>query len=264
MNILNFTPNIIIWCEIIISLMIILFILIGLHCLQYHIHEYGHILELKKSIYKNIREYKKEMKSNKINIQVIKFKGILIPTKIKTYSDYFEFLKNKKQECEYQNIIKNIAISGYEFSKNIIITYKLFWIMCFSIWISISTFTLFTIFYIGSHTTINITINIKLLYLKLLSILVLILILIVCIIFGYLLLCEAGYGSAKTINSDCYIYHYPKNFEYTTLEEDKKYIKKDCKILLDIMIALKDIENPKISITSKDILYNFIKRKYTL
>ena len=83
MNILNFTPNIIIWCEIIISLMIILFILIGLHCLQYHIHEYGHILELKKSIYKNIREYKKEMKSNKINIQVINLKAFSFQQKLK-------------------------------------------------------------------------------------------------------------------------------------------------------------------------------------
>lgn len=204
------------------------------------------------------------MKSHEISIQVVKFKGVFIPTKIKTYSNYFEYLKNKKQEYEYQSIIKNIAIGGYEFSKNIITTYKLFWTMCASIWILISIFTLFTIFYISNHTAINITYNFKHNSLKLLFILILSLILAVCIIFGYLLLCEAGYGSIKAINSDCYIYNYPENFEYTTLDKDKKYIQKDCKLLLDIIIDLKDIENPKINIILANKLYNFIKRKYPL
>ncbi len=100
--------------------LILFFIMIGLAVIlltvminrkyEYHFHEYGHVIKLKENIYKDIYNYKKEIKSDEINIQVVKFLGSF---KVKTYCDYFKYLENKKQLTEYQEVIKDIAISGY-------------------------------------------------------------------------------------------------------------------------------------------------------
>lgn len=131
-NILNFLkPNNkcseILLCIILILLGIILYniLKIIIHYIQCRIHEYGHVLRLKKEIYKNISDYKEETNLNTVNIKVAKFKCDYkikkhSDYKIKTYSNYFIYLQNKKQEFKYQNIIKDIAISGYQFNKQAI------------------------------------------------------------------------------------------------------------------------------------------------
>lgn len=240
MNILNLLKQIrIILIEfspaIMISIFITLLALIIADCIQYHIHEYGHVLKLKEAIYND-----KKIKSDNITIQVVKFKGY---TKRKVYSEYFQYLENNKQETEYQNIIKDIATNGYQFSKQME-TYKLFWIVCSFILISTIIFTIYTIFYNRDHTTISFT----LLFFIMLTC-------IMHIIFDYLFSGKSGYGSINAVASDCFIYNYPNKFKYTTLQEDKKYFQKDYKILLDIRINLSDKENLKLDIISKDIFY---------
>ena len=133
---------------IMISISIMLVTLILLQHIQYHIHEYGHVLKLKEAIYND-----KKIKSDNITIQVVKFKGYV---KRKVYSEYFQYLENNKQETEYQNIIKDIATGGYNFSKRIS-EYKVFWIVCSFILISTIIFTIYTIFYNSNHTTISFT-----------------------------------------------------------------------------------------------------------
>ena len=80
----------------------------------------------------------------------------------------------------------------------------------------------------------------------------------------YLLLCKSGYGSIKAVASDCFIYNYPNEFKYTTLQEDKKYLPKDYKILLDIRINLSDKENSKPDIISKDMFYKLYTKIFPI
>lgn len=239
-NILDFLkPNNqgseILLCIILILLPIILFkiLFIIIHYIQCRIHEYGHILKLKKEIYRNISDYKKETNSNTINIKVAKFKGTY---KIKTYSDYFAYLQNKKQEFKYQNIIKDIAISGYQFNKQTIM-YIPFLIIYFFIWTATlmpKTASVFSII----HKCI------------------------VGIVFLYLFVSIYGYGPNKIkseiTTSDRYIYFHPNEFRYITLEKDKKLLQRDYKILLNIVIDLTNSENPKINIISKSLIYKLL------
>lgn len=221
--------------------LLLIFIVVSIliiHHIQYQIHEYGHVLELKKSIFKDIENYKKETETNKINIQVIKFIGC---DKKKTYSDYFQYIENKKQEFKYQSIIKDIATSGYLFSKQII-THKYLWITYCSTWIIV----LFTILY-----THHIYVYITAFYM-------------IYVIIIYFFTSERGYGSNKLNHkrgiSDHYLYHHPKDFKYVTLEEDKENLQKEYKILLNIIIDLSDTENPKINIISKNKFYNLLTK----
>ncbi len=261
MNILNWLKHyiIIIWSvinrliefspAIMISISIMLVTLILLQHIQYHIHEYGHVLKLKEAIYND-----KEIKSDNITIQVIKFTnhfGLLTP-KVKVYSDYFKILENNKQKPKYQNIIKNIAAAGHNYSK-LISEYKLFWITCFSILISTIIFTIYTICYNNNHTTISFTL--------------LFFITLTWIMYSasaYLFLCKGGYGSIEAVASDCFIYNYPNEFKYTTLQKDKKYLQKNHKILLDIRINLSDKENLKVDIISKDMFYKLYTKLFLI
>ncbi len=247
-NILNFLkPNNkgseILLCIILILLKIILpiVIVVIIHYIQCRIHEYGHVLRLKKEIYKNISDYKEEINLNTVNIKVAKFKGDYkikehIDYKIKTYSDYFIYLQNKKQEFKYQNIIKDIAISGYQLNKQVIM-YIPFLIVYFLIWIA---------------TLIPVTANVFSIIHKSIT----------GIIFLYLLVSIDGYGpnkiKSKITVSDRYIYSHPNEFRYITLEEDKKLLQRDYKILLNIEIDLTNPENPKINIVSKSLIYKLL------
>ena len=79
-------------------------------------------------------------------------------------------------------------------------------------------------------------------------------------IFMCLSLCESGYGPNKPNSkgkgdSDHYIYFHPSEFKYLTLEEDSKHLKKEHKILLDLVIDLSDKENPKTNIVSRNKFY---------
>lgn len=82
------------------------------------------------------------------------------------------------------------------------------------------------------------------------------------IIFLYLLLSKKGYGlnklNPKRGISDHYIYRHPNEFRYITLEEDKKLLQRDYKILLNIEIDLTNSENPKINIVSKSLIYKLL------
>ncbi len=229
---------------IIISFAISLLILWVLYGIQSYIHEYGHVLKLKEMIYK----YKKDIETNIVRIQVAKFGT----WKIKAYSDYFEILENNNQKTKYQIIIKDIAINGYEFSKQII-PYKLFGIICFIIWIITPLLIIFTILYNN----------------PLLTLLSNILALIMYIIFSYFLLCEVGYGPNKSKSkeksfSDHYIYFHPNEFKYLTLEADKENLQKEHKIILDIIIDLTNQENPKTNIIFINIFYNCLNKKFPL
>ncbi len=230
---------------VIILLLVVLPPIIIIYHIQYHVHEYGHVLELKKAIYKDIDNYKKETKTDKISIQVIKFIGC---DKKKTYSDYFQYLENKKQEFKYQSIIKDIADGGYLFSKQIIV-YKYLWITYFVIWVIISIFTMFNPYYNYIYVLIN-------LY-------------VICMISIYLYTSETGYGSNKTNSkrrgdSDHYIYRHPKDFKYITLKEDKENLQKEYKIILDIVVDLSDAENPKINTISKNKFYKLLTKIYPI
>ena len=230
---------------IMISISIMLVTLILLQHIQYHIHEYGHVLKLKEAIYND-----KKIKSDNITIQVVIFTtffGLWI-SKIKVYSEYFQYLDNNKQEIEYQDIIKDIATGGYNPNKQIS-KYKLFWITCSFILIFTIIFTIFTIFYNSNHTTISFT----LLFFIMLT-------WIMYSIFTYLLLCKGGYGSIEAVASDCFICNHPDEFKYTTLKEDSEYLKKDHKIILDIKIDLNNKENSKPDIISKDMFYKLYNK----
>ena len=48
---------------VIILLLVVLPPIIIIYHIQYHVHEYGHVLELKKAIYKDIDNYKKDHKN---------------------------------------------------------------------------------------------------------------------------------------------------------------------------------------------------------
>ena len=250
-NILNFLKPyittalpLIIFIEITFALLLVIKIA---HYIQYHSHEYGHISKLKKAIYND-----KEIKFDNITIQVAKFKGFLIPTKIKTYSNYFKYLENKKQDANYQAIIKDIAIGGYEFSKKVT-TYKLFWIICSFICISTLIFPVFTIFYNNNYAIVSLPL---LLFITLAW--------LMCIVSIYLLLCKNGYGpnklSTKGKISDHYIHSHPNEFKYLTLEEDSKYLQKEYKIILYIEIDLSDRKNPKTNIISRNKFYKLYSK----
>ncbi len=196
--------------SIIILLLILILTLFRLHYIQSYKHEYGHVLKLKEMIYK----HKKDIEANTISIQVAKFGT----WKVKTYSDYFEILENNKQKAEYQIIIKDIAINGYEFSKQIML-YKPFCIVYCIIW-------LITLIAIICNNCVTINFDLILLHELLFW--------LAFTIFMYFSLCESGYGPNKSNSkergdSDHYIYFHPNEFKYITLEEDKKHLKKSIK-----------------------------------
>mgnify|MGYP005771476807 FL=1 len=240
--------------------LILFFIMIGLAVIlltvminrkyEYHFHEYGHVIKLKENIYKDIYNYKKEIKSDEINIQVVKFLGSF---KVKTYCDYFKYLENKKQLTEYQEVIKDIAIGGYVFSKHVtkhINFHKLY--ILFSVTMATSIWLLL-ILYINH---------------SLISHFVLTIILYILCILSYIFLCNSGYGPKNLDNdtkakSDHYTYCYPEKFKYTDLEEDKKHIQKEYKILLNVKIDLNNRECPTTAV-EKDMLYKLIIKKFPL
>jgi len=87
------------------------------------------------------------------------------------------------------------------------------------------------------------------------------------IIFSYFLLYEAGYGPNKSKEksfSDHYIYFHPNEFKYLTLEEDKENLKKEHKIILDIIIDLTNQENPKTNIVYINKFYKKLNKKFPL
>lgn len=169
------------------------------------------------------------------------------------YSDYFEILENNKQKAKYQNIIKDIAINGYDFSKKIML-YKSFCIVYCIIW-------LITLIAIIRNNCVTINFDLILLHELLFW--------LAFTIFMYFSLCESGYGPNKSNSkergdSDHYIYFHPNEFKYITLEEDSKHIKKEHKILLDLVIDLSDKENPKTNIVSRNKFYKKLNKRFPL
>ena len=169
------------------------------------------------------------------------------------YSDYFEILENNKQKAKYQNIIKDIAINGYDFSKKIML-YKSFCIVYCIIW-------LITLIAIIRNNCVTINFDLILLHELLFW--------LAFTIFMYFSLCESGYGPNKSNSkergdSDHYIYFHPNEFKYTTLQKDKKYLQKNHKILLDIRINLSDKENLKVDIISKDMFYKLYTKLFLI
>lgn len=218
---------------------------------KFYYHEYGHVLKIIENSVKDIDNYIEEMKSDKINIQVIEFTKFfrILTLKRKTYSDYFEYLENKKQETDYQKIIKDIAIGGYKFSKKFKIHIK-FYVLCAFLtiieFISILKVVSFVLAIIISITII-IAIN---------------------PITIYRYFCKAAYGllpkSSYQGMNDYYIYLYPSKFKYTNLEEDAKSIKGKPKILLKIEIDFSNQENPETNILKQDKFYEKIIEKIHL
>ena len=247
-----------------ISLLVVFLTIYFLDKYIFYFHEYGHILKIIKNLHENKYDYKKDINTD-IVIQVIEYTTFFnfITFKRKTYSNYFEYLKNKKQESKYQSIIKDIAIGGYEFSKQLE-NYKSFHIL-HTIFIISTTITMILLLVLIS------AISNKIIYIQpILNILVIIPIIFVAkgsyklflVIYKYR--CKIGYGK-KPINThkkgmnDCYIHEYPNQFAYTNREEDKEHTKGNPKILLDIMIDISDIKN----IEPKTIYKNNIYRKIT-
>ena len=222
---------------------------------KFYYHEYGHILKLKENLYKDIDNYIEEMKSHKINIQVVDFINTT-KQKRKTYSNYFEYLENKKQGINYQKIIKDIAIGGYEFSKNTIKHIELHK-LCIYFSNIITAFILLIIII----SNIN---NIKYL---LISGLIISIIFYVILIAIYLYFCRVAYGPPKVSDqsmSDHYIFKNPDKFKYINLKEDIKHIKGIPQILLEIKIDFSDKENPKVNIIKQDTTYKKITKKFPL
>mgnify|MGYP000102402307 CR=1 FL=1 len=253
--------------SVILLLIILLVIFLTIYFLDkyiFYFHEYGHILKIVKNLNEDKYDYEKDINTD-IVIQVVEYTTFFnfITFKRKTYSNYFKYLENKKQESKYQSIIKDIAIGGYEFSKQLE-NYKSFHI-------------LHTIFIISATITIILLLLVVLVLVLFNTIFYMqpilnILVIMVIIFFPkklyklfysiYKYMCKVGYGK-KSINThkkgmnDCYIHEYPNQFAYTNREEDKKHTKGKPKVLLDIVIDLNDIEN----IEPRTIYQNNIYRK---
>lgn len=247
---------------IILLLILLLVVFLTIYFLDkyiFYFHEYGHILKIIKNL--NEDKYDYEGINTNLVIQVIEYTTFfnLITFKRKTYSNYFKYLENKKQDSKYQSIIKDIAIGGYEFSKQLE-NYKSFHI-------------LHTIFTISATITIILLVLVFINKILFIQLILNILVIIIVIIFFpkklyklfysiYKYMCKVGYGK-KSINThkkgmnDCYIHEYPNQFAYTNREEDKKHTKGKPKVLLDIVIDLNDIEN----IEPRTIYQNNIYRK---
>lgn len=249
--------------SVILLLIILLVIFLTIYFLDkyiFYFHEYGHILKIVKNLNEDKYDYEKDINTD-IVIQVVEYTTFFnfITFKRKTYSNYFKYLENKKQESKYQSIIKDIAIGGYEFSKQLE-NYKSFHI-------------LHTIFIISATITIILLLLVFINKILFIQLILNILVIIIVIIFFpkklyklfysiYKYMCKVGYGK-KSINThkkgmnDCYIHEYPNQFAYTNREEDKKHTKGKPKVLLDIVIDLNDIEN----IEPRTIYQNNIYRK---
>ena len=248
---------------LLIGIMLLILTIIALiiaNYYQYHYHEYGHILKIIENSIKDADKYKTETNTNVINIQVAKSKGILIPTKIKTYSNYLEYLEHKNQDIEYQEIIKDIAVSGCSFSMNNI------WSMKFHkpyITVLINITTLISL--------IVILLDIKQLLLVYFTITI---ILYIFCIPAYAICAKSGYGCKKLKSkklksknkkdmSDHQIFENPSKFKYTNLTKDKEWLQKQYKILLDIKVDLNNKRYPVIVIP-KDKLYRKIIQEFLI
>ena len=226
-------------------LLIMLLVIVIIDKYQFHLHEYGHVLKIKENLYKNIDDYKKKTNLKTVTIEVIIFTTPFspIPVKRKIYSEYFTYLEKNSKDIRYQNIIKDIAIGGYSFSKKILNPKLLRAILVSAL---ISTITIIVDMPIGF---IGLPVSI----------------ILPSIIF--LLFHKNGYGSKKLSSkgmSDNYIYHHPENFRYISLKEDKKQLQKkykDIKIkkILTINIDLNNLENSKIN---SDNMYKKIIKNY--
>lgn len=256
-NILNFLKSLYLPERICNLLYKIVFIIIT-GPIQCRIHEYGHVLKLKKEIYKDINNYKEETNSNIINIKIAKFECDYkikehIDYKIKTYSDYFIYLQNKKQEFKYQNIIKDIAINGYQFNKQAIM------------YICIPLLILYCLILVALLMPNMLIVS---LIPNILGIGSIVCICIAIIVFLYLFLSINGYGLNKIKSeitmSDKYIHSHPNEFRYITLEKDAELLQRNYKILLEIEIDLANSEDPKINIISKDLIYKWLTQKFSL
>ncbi len=260
---------------IILLLILLLVVFLTIYFLDkyiFYFHEYGHILKIIKNL--NEDKYDYEGINTNLVIQVIEYTTFfnLITFKRKTYSNYFKYLENKKQDSKYQSIIKDIAIGGYEFSKQLE-NYKSFHIL-HTIFIISATITIILLLvlvsmlaYIDKTSYIQLILNI------------LVIIIIVIIFFPkklhklfsliYKYMCKTGYGK-KPINTrkkgmnDCYIHEYPNQFAYTNREEDKKHTKGKPKVLLDIVINLNNIENIEPKTIYKNNIYKKITKKFPL
>lgn len=258
---------------IILLLILLLVVFLTIYFLDkyiFYFHEYGHILKIVKNLNKDKYDYEKGINTN-IVIQVIEYTTFFnfITFKRKTYSNYFKYLENKKQESKYQSIIKDIAIGGYEFSKQLE-NYKSFHILHI-IFIISATITIILLL-----VPVLVFIN-KIIYIQLiLNILVIIIVIIffpkkVYKLFSliYKYRCKIGYGK-KPINThkkgmnDCYIHEYPNQFAYTNREEDKKHTKGKPKVLLDIVINLNNIENIEPKTIYKNNIYKKIIKNFPL
>ncbi len=228
---------------------------------KFYYHEYGHVMKIKEHLLKDINNYTEETKSNKVNIKVVEFIPLcrIRTQKRKTYSNYFEYLENKKQEIDYQKIIQDIAINGYEFSKKAI-KYTEFQKLCTKLSIITTTFILFILLILKVFNVNNIE------YLFIAS-LIIITIFYITFTISYLFFCRLAYGPPKASKkgmSDHYIFKNPDKFKYTNLEEDTKSIKGKPKILLEIEIDFSDKENPKVNIIKQDTTYKKITKKCPL
>lgn len=234
-------------------LLLLLLYLLLIDKYKFHFHEYGHVLKIIENLAEDIDNYKKETDSNKIKIQVISFTKPfgLIPEKRKTYSDdYFTYLEKNAKDVKYQNIIKDISINGYIFSKKFI-EQKTFCILriIFSITVGI---IIFSICNLSLFPTLIISISSFIIS-------------YICFIIFYIKLCEAGYGKEELSEkgmSDNYIYHHPEKFKYTSFDEDTKQIKANYKIILDIDIELNSIKNLNKNIILQDRTYSKITNKF--
>jgi len=228
---------------------------------KFYYHEYGHVMKIKEHLLKDIDNYIEKTKSNKVTIKVVEFIILhkIIPLKRKTYSNYFEYLENKKQEIDCQKIIQDIAIGGYEFSKKAI-KYTEFQKLCTKLSVITTTFILFTLLILK---VFNIN-NIKYLFI---TSPIIIMIFYITYTIIYLFLCKSAYGSPKISKkgiSDHCIFNNPNKFKYTNLKEDIKYIKRKPEILLNIKIDFKDKENPKVNIIKQNTTYKKITEKFPL
>ena len=253
--------------SILVLLIIIFLVIYFLDMYIFYFHEYGHISKMIENLKKDIHNYEKEVKSN-IIIQVTEYATFfnVITFKRKTYSNYFKYLENKRQESKYQDIIKDIAIGGYEFSKQLE-NYKIFHML----------HTIFTISATISLTLIVVLALInKIIYIQLTCCVLIIIVMIFLPKKFYKLFysiyryrCKIGYG-LKPINNtkkgmnDCYIYSNPNQFIYANIEEDKKYTKGKPKILLYIVINLNDIENIEPKTIYKNNIYKKITKNFSL
>ena len=220
---------------------------------QYHYHEYGHVLKIIENSVKDANNYITETNTSIINIQVAKL-GIW---KRKTYSNYFEYLENKKQETKYQEIIKDITVGGRNFSINVVKHIKFH-----------KPYIIALIYITTIILSIVILLDIKQLLLLFMYFAITIIFYIFCIL-AYVICVIGGYGinilksKNKEGMSDRQIFKNPSKFKYINLTEDEEQLQKQNKILLDIKIDLNNKKYPVIVIP-RDNLYKKIIQEFPL